>query len=161
MKIRSLANDIRLMFSSDKQLIKKYNEDPEGLAEAIARKKKVRKRTAVAAIVLAIAIVMGLKTNSYLKEKGEFKNIKNGIRWEKKRSQRKRMKIEFKMKSQRKRSPEGIRTRRERRERRRKSPEFIRKREERLERNAKKKGGQRKSSQKKSSQRKKRSKRRR
>ena len=31
-KINSLASDIRLMFSSDKHLVKKYTEDPEGLA---------------------------------------------------------------------------------------------------------------------------------
>lgn len=42
-KINSLASDIRLMFSSDKQLIKKYTEDPEGFAKAIARKKKSKK----------------------------------------------------------------------------------------------------------------------
>ena len=86
-KINSLASDIRLMFSSDKQLIKKYTEDPKGLAKAIARKKKVRKGTAIAAIVLATAIAMGFETNSYLKkrEKEREESKKKKEEWKKKR----------------------------------------------------------------------------
>tara|TARA_B100001093_G_scaffold505803_2_gene563717 strand:- start:2002 stop:2535 length:534 start_codon:yes stop_codon:yes gene_type:complete len=57
-EVNSLVGDIRLMFSSDKALAKKYQEDPKAFARAVARKHKVRMNTAAAAVALAGASAM-------------------------------------------------------------------------------------------------------